>query len=231
MEPPANKGNWDDLGTRTASSVALALLALFCVWLGGVAFTSLVILAAVLLIREWSNLTTNQPLVMRLMGYVYIILPCSCIIWLRDINLPSDYNFGFKVVLALIAIISATDTGAYFAGKKFGYNKLWPSVSPNKTWEGLLGGIAVATVTGMIFAAYINLQQSFIAILFISPIIAVVAQAGDLFKSWIKRRAGVKDSGTLIPGHGGLLDRIDGYMFTTPLLALIIHLALKDIMQ
>jgi len=229
MEQPANKSpEWLDLKTRTTSAFVLLILTVICVSLGGVAFSAIVLYAAITMTKEWENLVEDQAPIFRIAGYAYVILPCACILWLRSIDIASDNNLGFKIVFALIAIISATDIGAYFTGRKFGHTKLWPSVSPNKTWEGLAGGVLAATFTGMLFAPYINAPKIFITALLVSPLIALVAQTGDLFKSWIKRKAGVKDSGTLIPGHGGLLDRLDGYMFATPILAAIVYFALRS---
>ena len=212
MELLANR--WKDLKTRTASSIALAAIALICIWLGGIIFYSLIILAAIILIKEWRNLTTEQPQLFYLLGYVYIILPCSCILWLRELDI--------RLLFSLIAIISATDIAAYFVGKKFGRNKLAYKISPNKTWEGLAGGVISASLVSLVCSQYILDFSIYFA--FISgSIIAVLAQIGDLFKSWIKRKAGVKNSGNILPGHGGLLDRLDGYMFTAPILALLVY--------
>ena len=212
MELLANR--WNDLKTRTLSSVAIATLALICIWIGGIIFSSLIILAAIILIKEWRNLTTEQPQLFYLLGYVYIILPCACILWLRELDI--------KLLFSLIAIISATDIGAYFVGKKFGRNKLAYKISPNKTWEGLAGGVASASIVALICSQYILAFSIPVAIIS-GAIIAVLAQIGDLFKSWIKRKAGVKNSGNILPGHGGLLDRLDGYMFTAPILALLVY--------
>jgi phosphatidate cytidylyltransferase len=121
------------------------------------------------------------------------------------------------------------DMGAYFTGRKWGQHKLCPSISPNKTWEGLAGGVAAATLVGVLFAFYMNIPKILGASVIISPTIAVIAQIGDLFKSWIKRKAGVKDSGTLLPGHGGLLDRMDSYLFAAPVLSLIVYFALRAV--
>ena len=101
----------------------------------------------------------------------------------------------------------STDIGAYFAGRRFGRRKLAPSISPNKTIEGLCGGIAAAALLGAAWAFATHLGGALLAL---APILAIVAQAGDLFESWMKRRAGVKDSGAWLPGHGGVLDRLDG---------------------
>ncbi|HEU5046296.1 MAG TPA: phosphatidate cytidylyltransferase [Rickettsiales bacterium] len=227
MAPQASF-KWNDLRARVFSGLAMGVIALLCIWMGGVAFSCLVIAAAIIMMKEWDALVADQINAFRVFGYPYIILPCACILWLRTITTASDALLGFKIVLALSAVITATDTGAYFTGKKLGHTKLAPTISPNKTWEGLAGGIAAATLTGLLFAPYLNVSQSYVAALLVSPVIAIIAQCGDLFKSWVKRRAGVKDSGSLIPGHGGVLDRLDGYMFAAPLLALIIGIALRE---
>jgi phosphatidate cytidylyltransferase len=224
MEPQQNSpGVWSGLQTRALSAIALLAIGLFCVLQGGIIFACLVILAAILMMKEWVALTEIQMLVLRLAGYPCVILPCACILWLRGLSTPLDPNLGFILVIAYICVISATDIGAYFTGKKFGRHKLAPTISPNKTWEGLGGGIGCAMVIGLFFSPYIHLPHSVFSTLIACLFIAVLAQIGDLFKSWIKRLAGVKDSGTLIPGHGGLLDRLDGYIFTAPVLAFIIH--------
>lgn len=223
--------NWSDLKNRTVSSIALAALSLFCVWMGGVFFIALIICAAVLMLKEWKELTVAQDNSIQLLGYPCVILPCSCILWLRDISIASDPSLGFKIVFTLIAVISATDIGAYFTGRQIGKNKLSPSISPNKTWEGLGGGVVAATIAGLVFSSFIHIPNVLAISIVVSPLIAVIAQIGDLFKSWIKRKAGVKDSGTLLPGHGGLLDRFDSYLFATPVLSVIVYFALRAVLQ
>jgi phosphatidate cytidylyltransferase len=101
----------------------------------------------------------------------------------------------------------STDIGAYFVGRKFGRAKLAPSISPNKTIAGLYGGIAAAAVIGGAWTLLTGLGRP---LLLLAPLFALAAQGGDLFESWMKRKAGVKDSGTWLPGHGGVLDRLDG---------------------
>lgn len=122
------------------------------------------------------------------------------------------YNdFGIRYFVWLILIVALSDTGAYFVGKAIGKTK-FSETSPNKTLEGLFGGIIISLIGSAIYGGiYINL--SFINIILITLIVAVFGVFGDLFESYLKRQADVKDSGKLLPGHGGILDRIDGYMF------------------
>lgn len=114
---------------------------------------------------------------------------------------------GFALALWALAVVWATDIGAFFAGRRIGGPRLAPRISPNKTWAGLAGGMAAAAVVGAAIAVGAGLPAP---ARWLGAALAVVAQAGDLFESALKRRAGVKDSGSLLPGHGGLLDRIDG---------------------
>ena len=127
-------------------------------------------------------------------------------------------------LLALLAIVWIADTAAYFVGRRFGRHKLAPSISPGKTWEGVMGAVAAV---GVYYALlWLIIAPGFLGgnrIAEFALVIAITALSieGDLFESWMKRRAGVKDSGTLLPGHGGILDRIDGVVAVLPLAALI----------
>src|SRR4030095_10502685 len=119
-------------------------------------------------------------------------------------------EWGWERLTFWVMIVTwATDICAYFAGRTIGVPKLAPRISPNKTWAGLAGGIAGAAVLGWIGGHFLGLGGDF---LLLGATMAALAHAGDLFESWIKRRAGVKDSGALLPGHGGLLDRLDGLL-------------------
>ena len=133
-------------------------------------------------------------------GLLYAGLPASSLLYLRDA--PQ----GFWLALWTLAVVWATDIGAYFAGRAIGGPKLAPAISPAKTWSGLAGGVVAALLVG----AAIGQAAQMPRLLLLGAPMAVLAQAGDLFESWLKRRAGVKDSGTLLPGHGGVLDRLDG---------------------
>jgi phosphatidate cytidylyltransferase len=116
---------------------------------------------------------------------------------------------GLQAVLFVLAIVVATDTGAFFVGRAIGGAKLAPNISPNKTWAGAVGGLVVAVVVGMVIAALVRVPLT-PPLFIIAAVLSVSSQLGDLFESWVKRIFGAKDSGRIIPGHGGLMDRVDG---------------------
>jgi len=137
------------------------------------------------------------------LGVGYIGTAAISILFLRAQPL------GFALALWALAIVWATDIGAYFAGRAIGGPRLAPKISPNKTWAGLIGGMVVAGIAGALIAKLGHLPAP---TLWLAPLLAVVAQIGDLIESGMKRHVGVKDSGKILPGHGGLLDRIDGML-------------------
>ena len=150
------------------------------------------------------------------LGIVYIGLPCIALVCLR-----AGGTAGKGLMWWLLLSVWATDTGAYFVGRAIGGPKLAPRISPKKTWSGLIGGMASAAVIGAIVGLIQDGGSPPVAALALgSAILAVVAQGGDLAKSVVKRRFGVKDASRLIPGHGGLLDRVDGVMSAAIVLAL-----------
>jgi len=134
-------------------------------------------------------------------GLLYAGLPALGLIFLRD------QPHGVALTLWTLAIVWATDIGAYFAGRAIGGPKLAPRLSPNKTWAGLGGGVLASLLVSLAVAIPAGLP---LRLALLAPLLAVLAQMGDLFESWLKRRAGVKDSGRLLPGHGGAMDRLDG---------------------
>lgn len=150
----------------------------------------------------------------------YVALACIALMWVRN----ETGDDGRALFFFLLLAIWATDIGAYAAGKSIGGPKLAPRFSPKKTWAGLVGGMVAAALVGYGVALLGNAERPWIAAA-IGATLALVGQAGDLFESHMKRRSHVKDSGTLIPGHGGLLDRIDGLIAAAPVLALIHGLA------
>ena len=134
--------------------------------------------------------------------------------------LRSDGQFGFQAFLFVALIVWATDIVAYFVGRGVGGPRLWPRISPNKTWSGAIGGL-VGGVAGGILVAYASGFGRWAALGVIALALSVLAQAGDLFESAVKRRFGAKDSGRIIPGHGGLMDRLDGFLFAAAAAAAI----------
>jgi phosphatidate cytidylyltransferase len=152
-------------------------------------------------------------------GVFYTGLPVVALGWLRG-----DDAFGFQSVLFILIIVAATDTAAYISGRLLGGPKLWPAVSPKKTWAGLLGGMFAAAIAGAIFSRFLGSgSAAWLAALGI--VLAVIAQGGDLLESALKRRFGRKDSSQLIPGHGGFMDRMDG-LVTASVAAALLALAI-----
>lgn len=157
-----------------------------------------------------------------LLGVFYLGLFGSTIIGIREFypNLPGLYNRGGFIIISMFASIWICDSAAFWSGSSFGKHKLFPRVSPNKSWEGAIFGFVFAILT-MVAAKYILLD--FLALkdaIFIGIIIGLLGQIGDLVESLIKRDAGVKDSSTLIPGHGGMFDRFDSLLFSAPVIYL-----------
>ncbi|MDH3659137.1 MAG: phosphatidate cytidylyltransferase [Alphaproteobacteria bacterium] len=152
-------------------------------------------------------------------GIAYLSLPMLAMIWLR--GLP---EIGLAILLWLLLVVWATDIMAYVFGRWIGGRRLAPSISPGKTWAGLWGGMAGAALVGALAAFLIGPFRPLPSIALAAGL-AGVAQLGDLAESALKRQAGVKDSGGLIPGHGGLFDRLDGLLFAAPVLALVALLA------
>jgi phosphatidate cytidylyltransferase len=148
-------------------------------------------------------------------GAVWVALPCICLLWLA-----SDGPAGRVTLLWVLAVVWATDIGAYGFGRSLGGPPLAPRWSPRKTWAGLAGGTACAALTGWTTAVWLNVSPA-LPIVLISAGLAIVEQFGDLAESMAKRRFGVKDSSGLIPGHGGLLDRLDGLLAVIPVVALL----------
>jgi phosphatidate cytidylyltransferase len=153
-------------------------------------------------------------------GWVAGGVPYAGAIGIAPIVLRSDTEDGFLAVMFLFAIVWTTDIVAYFLGRLIGGPKLMPRVSPKKTWSGALGGLAGAVLAGIAVAAAAGLS-ALISIAIVAAILSAVAQAGDLFESHLKRRFGAKDSSHLIPGHGGLMDRLDGFVLAAAAAAVI----------
>ncbi|TCS82975.1 phosphatidate cytidylyltransferase [Tepidibacillus fermentans] len=131
---------------------------------------------------------------------------------------------GFALTLFVLITTWASDSGAYFSGRFFGKNKLWPEISPKKTIEGSIGGILLAIVAGLLMNQILHFTSIMTTVVLASILVSIVGQIGDLVESALKRSKGVKDSGNLLPGHGGVLDRFDSLIFTFPILFLLFNL-------
>lgn len=201
------------LQIRTASAAVLVPVTLFVLWSGGLVFAAMVAALFFVAAYEWMRLTLKMPsykVPLILGGSLYLMIAFGGFYLLRlEYPLPMCFLFVFLVWFS--------DVGAYFAGKFFGTAKMAETISPNKTWAGMVGAMAAPAGLAMIYSVVLHLDilQAVYALVF-GAIIGISGQAGDLFISFLKRQANVKDTGNLIPGHGGLLDRIDAMMLSMP---------------
>jgi phosphatidate cytidylyltransferase len=247
----------NELRTRTVVGLALIIVALGALWMGGFPFWLLLVVAGVLMQGEWGLLVgaseqyrkmamfaVSVPLAILCplaagvswvafvlmatafffvlltarsfalaLGILYVCVPVMALLLLRG---QAPDGQGLLLAFWALSLVWATDIGAYFAGRSIGGPKLAPRVSPSKTWAGLAGGVLAALLTGFLLHRFAGLPIQLAAA---SGLLAVAAQLGDLLESGMKRRAGVKDSGNLLPGHGGVMDRLDGVVAAAPLAA------------
>ncbi|WDM85194.1 phosphatidate cytidylyltransferase [Ehrlichia sp. JZT12] len=205
----------DSLLIRSLSSVSICVIVFLSLYFGKITFYSLSVFVTVISSFELFNITQGQKLCY-ILAFFIIVVPYASLLYIYNLS------NGEIILLWLVSVISATDTAAYFVGKSIGGKKIIPIISPNKTWSGLLGGIFAGTFVSIVVSIIFGIFFIFHA--FIAGIlIAIIAQAGDIIESSIKRLYKVKDSGTFIPGHGGILDRMDGFIFTAPLTAYCIQ--------
>jgi phosphatidate cytidylyltransferase len=199
-------GRFRDLAVRALSATVMAPLAVAAVWYDFPWFDLLVALATVLMVGEWRRVVGGwRHPGWLLAGLTYIGLAVLSAFWIRH-----DAQAGRLTFLWLLATVWATDIFAFFVGRRVGGRKLAPAISPGKTWSGLGGGVLAAMVASAVFSVWSAADWLSLAIW--GALVAVVAQIGDLAESAMKRRFGIKDSGHLIPGHGGILDRVDGLL-------------------
>ena len=201
-------------------AVPLAVLAAGSLAVTGHVRWALVVLGFGFLIAWWfahrMAETLTQPALRLALGVVYIGLAGIALIELRHDNEAGRFN-----VLFLFLVVWASDIGAYMAGRALGGPKLWPAVSPNKTWSGAAGGLLAAVLVALGAAQVFTPGAPTIAVVAVAALLGVASQVGDLLESAIKRHFHVKDSSRLIPGHGGLLDRLDGVLAAAPVAALL----------
>jgi len=209
---------------RVVSALILMPFVLAALVMGGVLFYLMVALALIISVAEWGRMArlATSPALNGFVGIIYIVFCMACFAYMRLYD-PQ----GAGIALCLILSIWASDSGAYFSGKTIGGPKMAPAISPNKTWAGLVGGVAASTALVVLYALYIGPWISRYGIDLTFPaaslpqlvafgVLATLSgQAGDLLISKEKRLVGVKDTGNLIPGHGGLLDRIDSLLLAS----------------
>ncbi|MDR1007983.1 MAG: phosphatidate cytidylyltransferase [Campylobacteraceae bacterium] len=183
------------------------ILAYFCVQPQTLVFGLLVLAISSMVFKNNINYKSLFPLLYPLAPMLFIL------------SLPQD--FGMKYLVWLVFIVAITDTAAFYAGKTIGSTPFSP-VSPKKTWEGVYSGLVAGTIFGVIIGIIIDV--SFFVALFISLLVSAASIFGDLFESYLKRSAGVKDSGNILPGHGGMLDRADGYLFGAVIMVILLNL-------
>ncbi len=214
----------ENLQKRIISAGILAPIVLIIIWLGGALYNTLIVAVAVVMSFEWQGIinsgkrTIDEPTKQKwvIMGVVYVTTFAASLIYLRSIE------GGFGLVMLMLFMVWSTDIAAYFAGSILKGPKIYPKISPNKTWAGLIGGMIASGFIGAMSSAIISV--GFFHMIFYGMLIAIISQIGDFFESWVKRQFMVKDSGNLIPGHGGLMDRLDGFTTTAPVFVVFIIL-------
>lgn len=191
------------LFSGTLLSLGIIAILIFCPpWIFA-SFAALLLIY--LLCFEWPTLVSIKEPYFWLITALYPVLPFLLIIVMQ--------LTGYELInLLLLYLVAIFDTGSFVIGKKWGTHKISPLISPGKTWEGFAGGIAFTFISTIPFFAHNGVVPMLFKILPFTIALCIAALCGDLFESYLKRRAGVKDSGNLLPGHGGLLDRVDGIM-------------------
>ncbi|MFT6332862.1 MAG: phosphatidate cytidylyltransferase [Lentimonas sp.] len=201
---------------RLISGIVMMSVGVFAILFSKTLFFALAILITILMTYEWMEITKsvslNRKLKWNLIGFTYILLPIFSALELRETN--------SIILLWMFAVVAVTDIFAYFTGKNFGGPKLMPDVSPNKTWSGLAGAVLATLVIGVLSSLMFSGGVLFFVT--ISVVLSLFSQAGDLLESKLKRSFEVKDSSNIIPGHGGVLDRLDGMMVVAPITLLLV---------
>lgn len=210
---------------RIFSAVVLAPIVLFCIINGGIVFSVFILAIATLAVLEWIRIVRiiGQPLLYLTSGAVYFVLTFVSFVHIRFIE-----GSGLYLCLMMLLAVWGSDIFAYVLGRLIGGAKMSPTISPKKTWAGYVGaliGSAAVMVTCVALADYFSVVvphalpvdgYNYFLIAFVGALIGVVGQSGDLLESYFKRRANIKDSGNIIPGHGGILDRLDSILLVSP---------------
>lgn len=206
-----------ELGLRVVSAIVLAVMALGSAWWGGTLFIAVWAALSAFVLAEWLTITRGKP---GFAGWALAGLVYAGSLFVAMWLLRGDARYGLVAVLFLFAVVWATDVMAYFSGRTFGGPKLAPRISPKKTWSGMVGGVVGGVAAGLALLALagLSLRGGHVVI---AALLSLVSVAGDLFESAFKRHFDVKDSGHLIPGHGGFMDRLDGFLVAAAVAALV----------
>jgi phosphatidate cytidylyltransferase len=202
---------------RVVTAVVAGSLFLTAYFFSKILFISILLVGLIfILLFEWPLLCKKNKKLWFLTP-VYPVFPFFCIVW----SVYAFYKSSIFITLYPFFVSWAADTGGYIFGNLWGKHKIWPSISPKKTWEGLIGSFV--TVTFFNLFALKSYQKFYLAVPIASLIFTLAAFFGDLFESFLKRRASLKDSGTILPGHGGILDRVDSVLFAAVVYFLLFY--------
>ena len=214
----------DNLKKRLLTIIVGAPIVIGIIFMGGAVFNIFLFVAMFIALYEWFSMAKKSPhkVSISLFGLVYIVAGILAIYALREIG-NGSFDVGLILLLTLLLSVWASDILAYIFGKTFGGPKMSPTISPNKTWSGYLGALLGVTIPIGCFSLLLGAFDisAVLPFLFLSVIIGVVGQSGDLIVSALKRHVGVKDTGALFPGHGGILDRIDALLLVSPVFYLV----------
>lgn len=222
MAPSAPAGA--NTRTRVLSALVLAPIAFGAAWFGGWAFALFWTLAGLAVLYEWRKIVLGAADLAGASRAAWLVggAAYAFLMGWSPIVLRNDPQFGFAVIVLLFAVVWTTDILGYFGGRAFGGPKLAPSVSPSKTWSGAIAGTLGAAVASAVVAAACNVRL--LPVVFVGIVLSLVSQIGDLAESAFKRKFHTKDASNLIPGHGGVMDRLDGF-WAAALAAAIIGIA------
>jgi phosphatidate cytidylyltransferase len=210
---PADDRGARNLMMRVLTALVLIPVAIFVAYVGGWLWLALVAAISVGLFIEWKSIVGPR------VGWLALGVVYAALAFLASVLVRLDPVWGFAALMFVLLIVWMTDIGGYFAGRGIGGPKLWPRVSPKKTWAGAVGGTVLSLAVAAGFA-WFGIGR-LVPLLVVALVLTVLSQLGDLFESAVKRKFGVKDSSHIIPGHGGLLDRLDGYVFAVIAAAVI----------
>lgn len=204
--------------TRISTGFVILVITLLSFYFKGFVLNIYMAFCAFHILEEVNNIFDKLPRKFQKIRPFICVYLISLTFFILDMTKSAD---EIKLLMFVIICVFMTDIGAFFVGKNFGKHKILPAISPSKSFEGLIGGMFTAMIASQFYLLHVGLNKNFLLDMLLSCLISILAQVGDFTESYFKRLAKLKDSGNLLPGHGGILDRIDGLIFTIPLLYLI----------